>query len=99
MSTEAPGQRSSAEIAAWLTDQLATILDIDAGGINPNDPVTVLGIDSMQYIGMIGDLEDWLGCRFEDNPLIDYPTVNGLAEFVADQLQRGRTVIVTDSEN
>lgn len=95
MSTEDSEVPTADEIAEWMIQQLATLLDIPPQEIDPDASVTVLGIDSMQYLGMIGDLEDWLGCRFEDNPLIDYPTVNGLAEFVSDQLQRGRTVIVT----
>jgi len=91
--TDAPQHRSIDEIRDWIVASLATLLELDPGEIDPTEPVTALGIDSMQYLGMIGDLEDWLGCRFTDNPLIDYPTVSSLAEFVAGQLQLGRTTL------
>ena len=47
----------------------------------------------MEFVGMVAELETRLGCRFKDNPLIDYPTLDSLAEYLADQLARGRTEI------
>lgn len=84
---------SQPEISQWLITRLAALLEIDTGEIDPEESVTVLGVDSMQYLGLIGDLEDWLGCRFADNPFIDYPTINSMSAFVALQLQQGHTTI------
>jgi hypothetical protein len=44
-------------------------------------------------VGLVADLERHSGLRFRDNPLIDYPTLNALSQYLADQLARGRTEI------
>ncbi|MDQ3332433.1 MAG: acyl carrier protein [Planctomycetota bacterium] len=52
-----------------------------------------MGLDSMQFVVLVGEMEQWLGCRFTDNPLIDYPTIDTLADFLANQLAQGKTLI------
>ncbi len=85
--------RSESDISDWLIDSLSKLMDCPPGDVMVDESVTSLGIDSMQYVGLIGDLEEWLGCRFTDNPLIDYPSVQTLSAFVAAQLKLGKTEI------
>jgi acyl carrier protein len=98
MTSSAPLVRSDVEIRKWLVANLAAQMELEPGQVDPEEPIAALGIDSMQLIGLIGDLEEWLGCRFTDNPWIDFPTVNSLSAFVAAQLKQGRTTISSVAE-
>jgi len=77
-------QPSSAEIQRWLVAHIAEELNLDPGKIQIDRPLYSFGVDSMQVVTLIAELEDWLGIRFESNPLEDHPTIASLAEFVAD---------------
>ena len=68
-------------------------MELNPGEIRPDEPLVDLGLDSMQFVVLVGDLEQWLGVRFLDNPLIDYPTANALSEYLANQLARGKREI------
>lgn len=73
--------------------KIAAVQHADISEISTTAPVIGLGLDSMQFVVLVGELETWLGCRFTDNPLMDYPTINELAAFLADQVAQGRTTI------
>ena len=85
--------KSAPEIRDWIVTRLSTAMEIDPAEIRLDEPLVDLGIDSMQFVVLVGDLEQRLGVRFLDNPLIDYPTANALSEYLADQLARGKTEI------
>ena len=85
--------RDADEIRRWLLERLSERLRVAQTAIDREAPMISFGVDSMQFVVLVGELEDWLGCRFADNPLIDYPTINALAEFLADQLAQGKKVI------
>lgn len=90
-----PGDPSptAAQIRSWILNGLALKLGVNPHEIPLDEPLINLGIDSMEFVGMVAELEQRLGCRFKDNPLIDYPTLDALSEYLADQLARGRTEI------
>lgn len=89
---DVPG-RSADEIREWIVRRVSAALEIDPREIRLDEPLVDVGLDSMQFVVLVGDLEQWLGCRFADNPLIDYPTANALSRYLADQLARGKRVI------
>jgi acyl carrier protein len=80
-------------IRDWIINRLSAELELPEADIPRDEPLINVGLDSMDFVGLVVDLENWLGCRFRDNPLIDYPTANALSEYLADQLARGRTEI------
>src|SRR5262245_13147877 len=84
---------SAAQIRNWIINGLCLKLDMKPHEVPLDEPLINLGIDSLEFVAMAADLEKRLGCRFKDNPLIDYPTLNSLSEYLADQLARGRTEI------
>jgi acyl carrier protein len=85
--------RSAEEIREWIVGRLSAHADIDPQEVQLDEPVISHGIDSMQFVVLVGELEDWLGCRFAQNPIVEYPTINALSEFLADQLRQGKTLI------
>jgi len=95
LSTPAPSTpRTAAEIRDWLVTKIAARLNVTPNKVNLDEPLIDIGLDSMEFVAMIGELEHWLGCRFRDNPLIDYPTISALSEFLGAELAAGRTNIV-----
>ena len=93
MSDDPPNVRTTDEIREWIVSKLRDEIGLDPEEIDFDRPLIALGVDSMQFVVMVGELERWLGVRFEDNPLIDYPTVNALSSYLAGQVALGKTVI------
>lgn len=85
--------RTAGEIREWLVSHIAARLQVDPAQIAVDQPLIDVGLDSMEFVAMVGELEQWLGCRFRDNPLIDYPTIETLSEFLAGEVAAGRRVI------
>lgn len=81
------------EIRTWMVNGLSWKLGMEPHDIPLDQPLIHLGMDSMEFVGLVADLERQWGLRFMDNPLIDYPTLNALSTYLADQLARGRTEI------
>lgn len=79
------------DIRHWLVARLAERLSVDPAAINLEESLTTHGLDSMQFVVLVGELEDWLGCRFNSNPLITYPSVNALSAYLARRLAAGAT--------
>ncbi|GMK39955.1 phosphopantetheine attachment site domain protein [Paenibacillus sp. CCS19] len=77
---------TSEEITSWITTQIAQITNLDEDEINPNDPFTNFGIDSMHVITFVGDLEDWLGIPIQATLLWDYPTIHAVTEHLSQRL-------------
>ena len=88
-----PERRSADEIRHWLLTKLSGLLGTPPAEIDVDQPLVGIGVDSMQFVVLVGELEQWLGCRFSDNPLIDYPTISTLSNYLADQLAQGKSVI------
>jgi len=86
--------RSAAEIELWLATKIAARLQVPSSEVNLDEPLIDIGLDSMEFVALVGELEHWLDCRFRDNPLIDYPTISTLSEFLAGELAAGRRNIV-----
>jgi len=53
--------RTAAEIQAWLTARVAAMLGVDPSAIEPDLPLSYLGLGSLRIIGLAGDLQQWLG--------------------------------------
>ena len=80
-------QRSAAEIEAWLVTRIAKLLETEAGKIDPAQPIVRYGLDSVQWICLITDLESWLGLKFTENPLPEHPTIDALSHYLAARSQ------------
>lgn len=73
-----------AAMEKWLTDKLAEQLSLDASTVNVTEPVTRYGIDSIDAVTMVSDLEDLLGLELPATLLWDYPTIEKSAQYLAD---------------
>jgi acyl carrier protein len=93
MTESPPVPRSAEEIRNWIAERLISDVGLSPDEVDGDKPVVSFGVDSMQFVVLVGELESWLGIRFADNPLIDYPTINALSDYLAQQLALGRTVV------
>ena len=75
------------EIQAWIVSYLAQLLEINSDEINTTIPFDQYGLDSSAAVGMTGDLEDWIGKKIDPTLVYDYPTIEALAQHLANELQ------------
>ncbi|NES00531.1 MAG: acyl carrier protein [Symploca sp. SIO1B1] len=85
-----PGDRqknpsTAAEIQNWLVSYLTGFLEIDPDEVDPTIPFERYGLDSSTAVALTGDLEDWLGSELDPTLLYDYPTIETLAQHLADE--------------
>jgi polyketide synthase 12 len=91
--TESPASPSdrrspAAQIEQWLIERIAAEALLAETDLDPQRPIASYGIDSMQVVSLLAQLEDWLGFRFTSNPLDEHPTIAALAQFAAERSGR-----------
>ncbi|NEO89527.1 MAG: acyl carrier protein [Moorea sp. SIO3G5] len=80
-------KRNISEIKDWLVTYIAQLLEITPDEIEIDIPFDGYSLDSAAAVGLSGDLEEWLGCEFEPTLLYDYPTIETLAKYLAEEGQ------------
>jgi acyl carrier protein len=73
-----------AELQEWLCAHLAAELRVPGGEIDPTEPMSVYGLDSVTAFAVLTDVEDRVGLELDPNSLWDYPTVAEFTRFLAD---------------
>ncbi|MGF1478092.1 MAG: acyl carrier protein [Cyanophyceae cyanobacterium] len=71
-------------IQNWLVNQLAEQLSLDANAISTTEPLTRYGLDSIDAVTIVGDLEDWLDMELPSTLFWDHPTIAQSSQFLAD---------------
>jgi acyl carrier protein len=84
---------SAVEIRDWLVSKIAEAQQIESSEVNVDEELIHMGLDSIKLVVIVGEMEQWLGCQFKSNPLVDYPTINVLSAFLADRMADGETLI------
>ncbi|MDE2427612.1 MAG: acyl carrier protein [Burkholderiales bacterium] len=74
---------SAYQIEDWLVERIAVILNIDANEIDPDVPFNSLGLDSINVMDMIVELDNLLGIEIESTIAWDFPTIRLLCGYVA----------------
>lgn len=80
------GQPTATDIQAWLISYLAELLKIQPDEIEVTIPFERYGLSSSQGMSLIGDLEEWLGCNLAPPLVYEYPTIETLAQHIAEEL-------------
>ena len=71
-------------IKSWLISQLAERLEIDTDQIDIQRDFTDYGLNSIEVVNLSGELENLLGRRLPPTLLLDYPTIESLAEYLVE---------------
>lgn len=80
-------QKTSAELQSWLVTRIASMLEMDATSIDPRQPFTYYGLGSVQAVSLTGDLEVFLNRKLAPTLAWDYPTIELLANYLANDSQ------------
>jgi len=82
-------QRISAEaIQNWLATRIAAMQEVNPGSIDPRQPFTYYGLGSVQAVSLTGELADFLNRKLSPTLAWDYPTIELLANYLANDDQR-----------
>lgn len=68
----------------WLVSQLADQLSLDAKTIKVTEPLTRYGLDSIDAVTLVGDLEDMLNMELPSTLFWDHPTIEKSAHYLAE---------------
>ena len=82
--------QTAEEIKFWLVSYLAALLKVEASSLDVTRPINRYGVDSSLAIGLIGDLEEWLGFDIEPTFVYEYPTLEAMAQYLAEESQKNR---------
>ncbi len=82
-------------ISNWLVNQLADQLSMDPKTIQTSEPLTRYGLDSIDAVTLVGDLEDWLDLELPSTLFWDYPTIDESAQYLVDE----HDVSISDSDS
>src|SRR5258706_1678964 len=81
-SSDDRNQRSRS-IQNWLGAKLAALLDAVPSAIDPSEPFASYGLESVDVVGLSGELEEWLERELPPTLLYDYPNIKSLAHHLA----------------
>jgi len=71
--------RTSEDIKAWLLSHIAELSNISPEAVDVHRPFSEFGLDSLETINLMMELEDWLGRDLAATIAWDYPTVDAIA--------------------
>lgn len=71
----------------WLILQLASQLSLDASTIKVSEPLTRYGLDSIDAVTLVGDLEEWLDLELPDTLFWDHASIAQASQFLADNFE------------
>ena len=69
-------------IKQWICSYLSDNLELGVQDIDHDTAFYRFGLDSAALIGMVGDFEDAFDIEIDPTMVIDYPTINKLAEAI-----------------
>ncbi|MGK7875240.1 MAG: aminotransferase class I/II-fold pyridoxal phosphate-dependent enzyme [Xenococcaceae cyanobacterium] len=71
-------------ISIWLVSKLAELLELETHEIDIRKDFTDYGLNSVEAANLSGDLENFLGRRLPPTLVWDYPTIEALAHYLAE---------------
>jgi len=72
-------------IESWIVERLAECAGLDPQDVDLALPCTAYGLDSLSGVALVGDLELWLQLHLSPTLLWEMPSVEQLAQYLAEQ--------------
>ncbi|MGK7931472.1 MAG: acyl carrier protein [Microcystaceae cyanobacterium] len=85
-------------IQQWLINQLAEQLSLDSSTIDVNEPLTRYGLDSIDAVTLVGDLEDALDEELPDTLFWDHPTIAQSSQYLVENFDLEEAVANLETE-
>ena len=73
------------EIAAFCVDQVVDIIRLPKEQVDTRTNFARLGLDSAMSVYLVMELEDKVGLELSNEILVDYPTIELLSAYLAEQ--------------
>src|SRR5579872_1010219 len=70
-------------IQHWLVENIAGVIEVEPSCIDITEPFASYGLESIDVVGLSGDLQEWLQRELPPTLLYDYPTIQSLAHYLA----------------
>ena len=71
-----------AALMEWLVVQVASALEMPSDAVDVGRNLEDYGLDSMQAVGLTGDLQSWLGIEIPPTAIWDHTTIESTCEFI-----------------
>jgi acyl carrier protein len=87
------------KVQNWLIDKLADQLSLDSQTISISESLTRYGLDSIDAVTMVGDLEDWLDLELPSTLFWDYPTIEKSSQYLAENYDLSESLSETKTSS
>ncbi|MEH3052479.1 MAG: beta-ketoacyl synthase N-terminal-like domain-containing protein [Patulibacter minatonensis] len=74
-----PREAEKADLVEWLKNAVGELLELEPEEVDPDRPLTELGISSRDGVGLVGELEDHLDRDLDPTMVFEVPTINLIA--------------------
>lgn len=82
--THSSAMLSQQEIQTWLVSRLARQLNIEPNEVDIQEEFTNYGLNSIEAINLVGELETMLACKLSPTLLWDYSCIEALVPHLAE---------------
>jgi len=73
------------ELERWFIARLARSLNVEADQVDLHEPFLRYGLDSVESVRILADLESWLGFEL-DKPILEFPDAGSFLAFVSEEI-------------
>jgi acyl carrier protein len=84
-------QQTPEKVEMWLGNWLHQKLKVNPATIQTSQSFADFGLDSIFAVELAQDLADWSGIPVEATIVWNYPTIDSLAEYLANQINQSNT--------
>lgn len=81
-------------IKRWLIAEIEDLLSVDSQELAVDQPLVNYGLSSMTGMILSGDIEQWLGIELDPSVAWEYPTIESLAGYLAEEVMSQRPALV-----
>ncbi|MGI5163181.1 acyl carrier protein [Spirillospora sp. CA-253888] len=75
------------ELRAWLCGRLAEELGLPPGTVDPAEPMSAYGLDSITAVTLLTEVEDRVGAELDPNAVWEFPSVSALVDLAVERLE------------
>lgn len=87
VSSESPTKVDRHALEQWFIARLARSLHVEVDQLDLDEPFLRYGLDSVESVGILTDLESWLGFEL-DKPILEFPDAGSFLSFVSEEMTR-----------
>lgn len=79
--------KTQTEIAAWIKQYMAELLDVTASEIDETYEFDRFGLNSSAAVSLIGDLEEWLDYELSPSLFFEFNNISQVSAHLAEELR------------